>query len=98
MSRPLLCFAFSLVLCSALCSAPLAANASFTVKDDAGDDLVFDRPATRVVSLAPNLTELLFAAGAGDRVIAADEYSDYPPAAKALPRIGNAYALDLERV
>ena len=98
MSRPLSRCAFFLSLCSILCSVPTAANAGFTVKDDAGDDIVFDQPATRVVSLAPNLTELLFAAGAGDRVIAADEYSDYPPAAKALPRIGNAYALDLERV
>jgi iron complex transport system substrate-binding protein len=60
--------------------------------------VVFDQPASRIVSLAPNITELLFAAGAGDHVVAADEYSDYPPAAKNLPRIGNAYALDLERV
>jgi iron complex transport system substrate-binding protein len=89
---------FLLCLGSALCSAPTAANAGFAVKDDAGDDVVFDRPAMRIVSLAPNLTELLFAAGAGDHVIAADEYSDYPPAAKTLPRIGSAYALDLERV
>jgi iron complex transport system substrate-binding protein len=98
MSRLLPRFAVLMSLCSALCSVPPAANAGFAIRDDAGEDLAFDRPATRIVSLAPNLTELLFAAGAGDRVVAADEYSDYPPAAKALPRIGNAYALDLERV
>jgi iron complex transport system substrate-binding protein len=76
--------------------ATLPASAVFTVQDDAGQDITFERPATRIVSLAPSITELLFAAGAGTHVIAADEYSDYPEAARKLPRIGNAHALDLE--
>lgn len=52
----------------------------------------------RIVSLAPNLTELLFAAGAGPQVVGASEYSDWPPPARALPRIGDAFRLDYEGI
>lgn len=52
----------------------------------------------RIVSVAPNLTELLFAAGAERQIVAVSEYSDYPEAAKDLPRIGDAFRLDYERI
>ncbi len=52
----------------------------------------------RIVSVAPNLTELLFAAGAADQVVGVSAYSDYPEAARALPRIGDAFRLDYERI
>jgi iron complex transport system substrate-binding protein len=52
----------------------------------------------RIISVAPNLTELLFAAGAAEQVVAVSEYSDYPEAARALPRIGDAFRLDFERI
>jgi len=52
----------------------------------------------RIISVAPNLTELLYAAGAADELVAVSEYSDYPEAAKALPRIGDAFRLDYERI
>jgi iron complex transport system substrate-binding protein len=55
-------------------------------------------PARRIVSLAPNLTELVYTAGAGDRMVGADAYSDYPAAARELPRIGDAFQVDYERV
>ncbi len=54
--------------------------------------------APRIVSLAPHITELLFAAGAGERLVGVSAYSDYPPAAKQLPRIGDAFRLDYERI
>lgn len=54
--------------------------------------------AERIVSLAPHLTELLYAAGAGDRLVAVSEWSDYPEAARRLPRIGDAFRLDYERI
>lgn len=54
--------------------------------------------AQRIVSLAPNLTELAFAAGAGDRIVGTPQFSDYPQAARAIPRIGDAFRLDFERV
>ncbi|MBM5811814.1 MAG: cobalamin-binding protein [Gammaproteobacteria bacterium] len=52
----------------------------------------------RIVSVAPNLTELLYAAGAAEQLVAVSEYSDYPEAARALPRIGDAFRLDYERI
>lgn len=54
--------------------------------------------APRIVSLAPALTELAYAAGAGDRLVAAVAYSDYPEAARELPRIGDAFHVDYERL
>lgn len=51
---------------------------------------------TRVVTLAPNLTELVFAAGAGDRLVGVSAYSDFPPAAAARPVVGDAFAVDRE--
>lgn len=52
----------------------------------------------RIISLAPHVTELAYAAGAGERLVATVEYSDYPEAALALPRIGDAFRVDMERV
>jgi iron complex transport system substrate-binding protein len=52
----------------------------------------------RIVSVAPNLTEMLFAAGAAERVVAVSAFSDYPEAARKLPRIGDAFRLDYERI
>ncbi|XOT98717.1 ABC transporter substrate-binding protein, partial [Alcaligenes pakistanensis] len=52
----------------------------------------------RAISLAPHITEILFAAGAQDHLIAVDSSSDYPPAAKDLPRIGDALRVNPERL
>ncbi len=52
----------------------------------------------RIVTLAPHLTELAFAAGAGELLVGAVEYSDYPQAARRLPRVGDAWRVDMERL
>lgn len=52
----------------------------------------------RVVSLSPHITELVFAAGAGDHLIAVDKYSDWPEEATTLPVIGDAYTLNAEHL
>jgi len=52
----------------------------------------------RIVSLAPHLTELVYAAGAGDLLVGVVEYSDYPAEARSLPRIGDAWRVDMERL
>lgn len=52
----------------------------------------------RWISLAPHLTELVFEAGAGERLVGAVEWSDHPDAARSLPRIGDAWRLDVERM
>ena len=64
----------------ALLLASLAAQA-LTVVDDRGAALELAGPARRIVSLAPHITELLFAAGAGDSVVGVVAYSNYPAAA-----------------
>jgi iron complex transport system substrate-binding protein len=75
-----------------------AAAAQVQVRDDYGNDIRLAAPAKRIVSLSPHLTELLYAAGAGSRVVGALEYSDYPPEARLLPRVGSEAGIDLEAV
>lgn len=84
------------ILASVALAAAQANAAGITVTDDAGAAVHLDAPAARIVSLAPGLTELLFDAGAGDRIVATVRHSDYPPAAARIPRIGDAHAIDLE--
>jgi iron complex transport system substrate-binding protein len=55
-------------------------------------------PARRIVSLAPGLTELIYAVGAESFLVATVEYSDYPVAAKSIPRVGDAFRIDMERL
>ena len=67
-------------------------------RDDRGMQLVLNAPAQRIVTLAPNLTELIHAAGGAASLVAVDSSSNYPPAVANLPRIGDAAGLDLERI
>ncbi len=69
-----------------------------SVVDDTGVEVTLTQPARRIVSLAPHLTENLYAAGVGDRVVATVDYSDYPPEAARLPRVGGYSRLDLEAI
>jgi ABC-type Fe3+-hydroxamate transport system substrate-binding protein len=84
--------------------AALAALASGTGRaavqalDDAGTLVTLPSPARRIVSLAPHATELLFAAGAGERIVGVMSGSDHPAAATALPVVGTSSALDLEHI
>ncbi len=57
-----------------------------------------DSPVGRIITLAPHLTELVFSVGAGGRLVGVVEYSDFPPAALELPRVGDAFRLDLEAI
>jgi len=84
-----------MVLACLLCAGQAAA---VTVRDDADNAITLRSPALRVISMAPHVTELLFAAGGGARVVGAVEYSDYPEAANRIPRIGSNRQIDIERV
>nr|WP_246174120.1 cobalamin-binding protein [Paraburkholderia hayleyella] len=68
------------------------------VSDDTGATVSLAAPAKRVISLAPHATELLYAAGGGAQLVGAAAYSDYPPDAQRLPRVGDNNTLDLERI
>ncbi|MDH4174583.1 MAG: cobalamin-binding protein [Betaproteobacteria bacterium] len=76
--------------------AACTAQAEVRVTDDYGNPLVLAAPARRIVSLAPHLTELMYAAGAGARLVGASQYSDFPPEAQRLPRVGSEASIDLE--
>lgn len=73
-------------------SEPLA------VKDDRGVIIRLQKPAQRIVTLTPHLTELVFAAGAGKRLAGVARFSNHPPEAKALPVVGDALYVDVERL
>jgi iron complex transport system substrate-binding protein len=79
------CIATWVAACAAACAAQAPAPvAQGTVS------------APRIVSLSPHITELLFAAGAGALIVGVDDASDYPPAARQIPRLGEVTALDVE--
>lgn len=82
-------------------SGPITAQTSFagiTLPQANGETLTLAAPAERIITLAPNLAELVFAAGASEHLKAVVEYSNFPAQAKHLPRIGDAFRIDLERV
>lgn len=74
------------------------AHADLVIKDDTGQEVRLKGPAKRIITLAPHAAESLFAAGAGDKLVGTVDYSDYPPEAKKLPRVGGYSRIDLEAV
>lgn len=74
------------------------AFAAITLQDDSGSSITLMHPPQRIVSLAPHITELIFAVGASAQLVGVDSASDYPTAAKNLPRIGDYSRINFERV
>lgn len=74
------------------------AISAVSVVDDEKREVKLDKPAQSIISLAPHVTESLFAAGAGDKIIGAVSYSDYPEEAKKITRVGGYPSLDLEKI
>lgn len=93
----LVIFCAALVTLSVV-SADLSATPPIRVVDDADRTVVLANPARRIISLAPNTTELLFAAGAGKYVVGTVRFSDYPARAKAIPVVGDANMINMERI
>jgi ABC-type Fe3+-hydroxamate transport system substrate-binding protein len=79
------------------CQSPDTPADADTMTDALGRSVSLDRPVERVVSLAPNLTELAYAAGGGPRLVAVTTADDYPPAVDTLDRV-SALPLDFEAV
>lgn len=86
-----------LVFAAALC-AGAGAQAAEAFTDDAGRRVAVAAPAQRIVTLAPHLAELAFAAGAGGAVVGVSSYTDWPPAASALPVVARNGEVDIERL
>src|SRR5687767_162411 len=68
------------------------------VRDDLGRSVVVPQRIERAVSLAPDLTEMIFAAGAGDRLVGVTTYCDYPPETRAIEKIGDTQTPNVERI
>lgn len=86
----------SICLLTLLIPQPCMADISLPQAN--GDILKLPVPAERIITLAPNLAELLFAAGAGDKLEAVVEYSNFPTQVADIPRVGDAFRIDLERI
>lgn len=88
---------YSTLICLMLALAP-ATRAAVEVVDDLGQNVRLEKPASRIVSFAPHVTELLFAVGAGEKIVGVVKHSDYPEQAKRIPEVGTNQAADLERI
>jgi len=73
-------------------------NAQIQVEDDLGRSVILQMPAQRIISLAPHVTELLYAAGASDQLVGVVSYSDYPEQAKKIPQVGSYNKFDMEAI
>lgn len=87
---------FKLLLFSLFATSAFAAE--LVIVDDSGTEVRLAQPAKRIISLAPNITEVLFHVGAGEQIVGADEYSNYPPAAKEIVRVNNHAAANYELI
>ncbi len=68
------------------------------VIDDVGRRVSLEQPAQKIISLSPHITELLFSAGAGEKISGVDQYSDYPAQVKSIKKIGDSSHLDIETI
>lgn len=86
------------LLLAAAFAGALPAAAQVSLRDDLGRSVYVKQPPKRIVTLAPFLTELVYAAGAGDRLVGVSAHSDYPVQAKKLPEVSSASELMLEKL
>ncbi|MDR3477940.1 MAG: cobalamin-binding protein [Gammaproteobacteria bacterium] len=80
------------------CVSAFSPTIACEVQDDAGRIIQLSRPATRIISLAPDLTELLFAVGAGHQIVGVVRGSDFPDEARALPVVATYNSLNEEAI
>ena len=86
--EPRFLFLRATVIAAALLALSCSERPAPTTVDDLGRPVALPANIARVVTLAPNLTEIIFATGAGAKIVATDDYSNFPPAARALPKVG----------
>jgi len=92
------CLLFFLIVLFFLSVFIQSAIAEPIIINNNGTNLVFNKPVNNIITLSPHATELVYSAGAGDKIIATVEYSDFPEQAKRIPRIGNAYSINIEKI
>ena len=89
---------YGFVLALLLLLATSAAAQPLCATDALGRVVCLAAPATRIISLSPGATELVFSAGAGAAVVGVGAWSDYPPEASSIPRVGDSSRVDLETI
>lgn len=77
---------------------PTTSGFPLQLTDQAGDSVTITKIPQRIISLAPSSTEIIYALGLGDKLVAGTEYDDYPEEAKSKPRIGGYTSVDIEKV
>lgn len=92
--------AAALVYCGSACQSPkpVQISAGTYVFDELNRPVTLAHPPQRIISLAPNVTELLFALGLGDRTVGVTSYCDFPPEAKTKEKVGDTLQPNLERL
>jgi iron complex transport system substrate-binding protein len=96
----LLCAILAVVACSSPTHPAVSKTTSETREfvDDAGRKIAIPAKIERLVSLAPNLTEIVYAVGAGDRLVGNTTFCDYPPQAKNVAKVGDTLQPSIERI
>lgn len=89
---------FELVVMTVLSAPSLASTYPITLTDDLGRAVTIEALPERIISLAPSNTEILFALGVGDRVVAVTDYCDYPAEALGKEKIGGPYTPNIEEI
>ncbi len=88
----------ALTLLISLIAACVKPAAAWTIIDDLGRPIYVEKTPQRIVSLAPSITEILFALDLGDRIVGVTDYCDYPVEAKAKPKVGGYFTTSLEMI
>ncbi|CAN5656284.1 ABC transporter substrate-binding protein [soil metagenome] len=96
-----LILAFAAVMAFGACAQPKSdvADANFVeVKDDLGRTVNVPNEVNRLISLAPSITELVFSAGAGDKLVGVTSYCDYPAEASSIRKVGDTQTPNVEAI
>ncbi len=92
-----ICF-FLVLLFVSLLPASISHASSLKIMDEVGREVIFPFPPRRIISLAPNVTEILFSLGLDEEIVGVSIHCNFPEKAKTKPRIGSYISLDFERI
>ena len=84
------------LILAAVAATPAVAQFPFSVPSSDGREVVFEAPPERIIAFDSAVVEILFAIGEGERIIATHDFVSYPPEAASIPRLGDAFNMDLE--